>query len=182
MPTLSSADIPLSVSFRELHGNWPVTLYMLRVRLKQKTHQVWKEHSSESASVVGHFFAQALFWYCVWISDFLLLEKCPLKNSSLKYHKPFVMPQRALTPPLGSGQQPPKRRKTIMQGALFLSTSNHVEDKQSITLRKKLKLSILVGWFEQRAKYALFWTISSVELIALESENGNNTWHLKWRL
>lgn len=38
--TLSSADMPLSVSFRELHGNCPVTLYMLRVRLKQKTHEV----------------------------------------------------------------------------------------------------------------------------------------------
>lgn len=33
--TFSSADTPLSVSFKELHGNWPVTLYMLRVRLKQ---------------------------------------------------------------------------------------------------------------------------------------------------
>lgn len=33
--TLTSADMPLSVSFKELHGNWPVTLYMFRVRLKQ---------------------------------------------------------------------------------------------------------------------------------------------------
>lgn len=35
--TLSSADSPRSVSFRELHGNWPVTLYRLRVRLEERT-------------------------------------------------------------------------------------------------------------------------------------------------
>lgn len=35
--TLSSADSPRSVSFKELHGNWPVTLYRLRVRLKERT-------------------------------------------------------------------------------------------------------------------------------------------------
>lgn len=42
--TLTSADMPLSVSFKELHGNWPVTLYMLRVRLKQEEHT--KKHNS----------------------------------------------------------------------------------------------------------------------------------------
>lgn len=54
--TLSSADKPLSVSFKELHGNWPVTLYMLRVRLKQRTPSL-KKHNSKTMT-----------WWCIQAS------------------------------------------------------------------------------------------------------------------
>lgn len=43
--TLSSVETPLSVSFRELHGNWPVTLYRFSVKLhKAKKPKMFNIH------------------------------------------------------------------------------------------------------------------------------------------